>query len=367
MPGAVLAPTLTGEARRLNAARHSYAVAEVGPLSERTEWGAVREDYSTWATLGITSLTSTHARAYRWGGLAGSQTIAAPVFRPRPVERPGSDSQGRLFGAPQRRRQPRRTSKEYYFYSTRTHMNSTKYPTPRAYPYADLVETNSQRSRGEPVRLLDTGLFEDDRYFDVFVGMRSDTEDILIRVTALIAGRGGTAPCAAAAVVPQRVASAGVNPCFAKSRRVTWRSRRHATSSATVAVRRGCAALVVHRGAKRLLGFVRHPERDGPWTASTISLFTDDLRRKFWRRARGRRALPDAIGAGQLAVFRLRLSEPGAQGPAIRSRFDQIAVAPARPTSSAFHYSVISRCGRRKCRAAGPGVMLWAAVRTASI
>jgi hypothetical protein len=80
--------------------------------------------------------------------------------------------------------------KEYYFYldSTPTHSYMKylyKYPQ-AAYPYADLVETNRQRSRDEfEYELLDTGVFDDDRYFDVFVEYaKAGAEDILVRITA---------------------------------------------------------------------------------------------------------------------------------------------------------------------------------------
>src|SRR5260221_6340100 len=80
--------------------------------------------------------------------------------------------------------------KEYYFYldSTPTHSSMRylyKYPQ-RAYPYADLVDTNRKRSRDEPeYELIDTGVFDDDRYFDVFVDYaKAATDDLLIQITA---------------------------------------------------------------------------------------------------------------------------------------------------------------------------------------
>ena len=84
--------------------------------------------------------------------------------------------------------------KEYYFYldSTPTHSYMKylyKYPQ-AAYPYADLVETNRRRSKNEmEYELLDTGVFNDDRYFDVFVEYAKDgPEDILVRITAVNRG-----------------------------------------------------------------------------------------------------------------------------------------------------------------------------------
>ena len=79
--------------------------------------------------------------------------------------------------------------KEYYFYldSTPTHSYMKylyKYPH-RAYPYDDIVSTNRRRSRYEPeYELLDTGIFNDNRYFDVFVEYAKESpEDILIRIS----------------------------------------------------------------------------------------------------------------------------------------------------------------------------------------
>src|SRR5262249_32465511 len=84
--------------------------------------------------------------------------------------------------------------KEYYFYldSTPTHSYMKmlyKYPQ-RAFPYADLVETNHRRGKGEPeYELFDTGIFNENRYFDVFVEYaKADADDILIRITAFNRG-----------------------------------------------------------------------------------------------------------------------------------------------------------------------------------
>ena len=84
--------------------------------------------------------------------------------------------------------------KEYYSYldNTPTHAYMKylyKYP-PAPYPYRDLVETNSRRTRKEfEYELLDTGVFAQDRYFDVLVEYAKETpEDILVRIT--VANRG---------------------------------------------------------------------------------------------------------------------------------------------------------------------------------
>ena len=102
--------------------------------------------------------------------------------------------------------------KEYYFYldSTPTHSYMKylyKYPQ-LEYPYLDLLETNWRRSREEfEYELLDTGIFNEDRYFDVFVEYaKADPEDTLVRIS--VHNRGPEAAQihrASNAVVPQHV------------------------------------------------------------------------------------------------------------------------------------------------------------------
>ena len=96
----------------------------------------------------------------------------------------------RLFGLTNSEGNHGEDVKEYYFYldSTPTHSYMKylyKYPQ-AAFPYADLVETNRRRSNNDmEYELLDTGVFNDDRYFDVFVEYAKDgPEDILVRITA---------------------------------------------------------------------------------------------------------------------------------------------------------------------------------------
>ena len=118
----------------------------------------------------------------------------------------------RLFGLTNSEGNHGEDVKEYYFYldSTPTHSYMKylyKYPQ-AAFPYADLVETNRRRTRNEmEYELLDTGVFKDDRYFDVFVEYaKAGPEDILVKITARQpgAGRGRTAS-PADALVPQRL------------------------------------------------------------------------------------------------------------------------------------------------------------------
>jgi hypothetical protein len=182
------------EQKRLNDARESgIPWKKWGPYLSERQWGTVREDYShdgnAWDYF-----THDHARsrAYRWGedGLAGISDdqqqlcFALALWNGRdPILKE------RLFGLTNSEGNHGEDVKEYYFYldSTPTHSYMKylyKYPQ-REFPYRDLVETNRRRSREESeYELLDTGVFDDDRYFDVFVEYaKTDPEDLLIRIT----------------------------------------------------------------------------------------------------------------------------------------------------------------------------------------
>ena len=185
----------TTEQIRLDEAREQkVSWKKWGPYLSERQWGTVREDYSengdAWNFF-----THDHARsrAYRWGedGIAGISDdkqrfcFALALWN-------GKDAilKERLFGLTNSEGNHGEDVKEYYFYldSTPTHSYMKylyKYPQ-AAFPYADLVETNRRRSRNEmEYELLDTGVFKDDRYFDVFVEYaKAGPEDILVKITA---------------------------------------------------------------------------------------------------------------------------------------------------------------------------------------
>lgn len=169
-----------------------------GPYLSERQWGTVREDYSpngdAWNFF-----THDHARsrAYRWGedGIAGisddKQRLCFAIALWN-----GKDPilKERLFGLTNSEGNHGEDVKEYYFYldSTPTHSYMKylyKYPQ-AAYPYGELVKVNSQRSREEmEYELLDTGVFNEDRYFDVFVEYAKDgPEDILIKFSVINRG-----------------------------------------------------------------------------------------------------------------------------------------------------------------------------------
>src|SRR5512137_3006715 len=164
-----------------------------GPYLSERQWGTVREDYSengdAWNYL---THDQSRSRAYRWGedGLAGISDdkqllcFALALWN-------GYDPivKERLFGLNNSEGNHGEDVKEYYFYldSTPTHSYMKylyKYPQ-APFPYNDLVVTNRERGRGQPeYELLDTGVFDEDRYFDVFVEYaKASPEDMLIRIT----------------------------------------------------------------------------------------------------------------------------------------------------------------------------------------
>ncbi|MCU0555522.1 MAG: hypothetical protein MUF17_12280 [Syntrophales bacterium] len=165
-----------------------------GPYLSERQWGTVREDYSEGGDAwNFFTHDQARSRAYRWGedGIAGLSDdkqrlcFALALWNGRdPILKE------RLFGLTNSEGNHGEDVKEYYFYldSTPTHSYMKylyKYPQ-AAFPYADLVDTNRRRSRDEmEYELLDTGVFDGDRYFDVFVEYaKAAPEDILVKITA---------------------------------------------------------------------------------------------------------------------------------------------------------------------------------------
>jgi Glycosyl hydrolase family 63 C-terminal domain len=164
-----------------------------GPYLSERAWGTVREDYSAdGAAWDYFPHEQARSRAYRWNedGIAGicdrHQLIcfALAFWNER-----DPFLKERLFGVTGPEGNHGEDVKEYYFYldSTPTHSYMKylyKYPQ-AAFPYAELVEENRRRSAAQPeYELLDTGVFEHDRYFDVLVEYaKADIEDILIKIT----------------------------------------------------------------------------------------------------------------------------------------------------------------------------------------
>ncbi len=190
---------MTAEQVRLEESRQQKAAwKKWGPYLSERQWGTVREDYSVNGDAwNFFTHDHSRSRAYRWGedGIAGISDDQQRLCFGLALWN-GKDSilKERLFGLTNSEGNHGEDVKEYYFYldSTPTHSYMKylyKYPQ-AAYPYADLVETNRRRGRHDmEYELLDTGVFHDGRYFDVFVEYaKSAPEDILVRITAVNRG-----------------------------------------------------------------------------------------------------------------------------------------------------------------------------------
>jgi hypothetical protein len=187
------------EQKRLDEAREKGVPwKKWGPYLSERQWGTVREDYSeNGDAWNFFTHDQARSRAYRWGedGIAGISDDKQRLCFALALWN-GKDPilKERLFGLTNSEGNHGEDVKEYYFYldSTPTHSYMKylyKYPQ-AAFPYADLVETNRRRNREEmEYELLDTGVFNDNRYFDVFVEYaKGDTEDILVQITAVNRG-----------------------------------------------------------------------------------------------------------------------------------------------------------------------------------
>ena len=186
---------MTAERERLQEAKDQVAPwKKWGPYLSERQWGTVREDYSPGGDA-WNFFTHDHARsrAYRWGedGIAGISDDKQKLCFSLALWN-GKDPilKERLFGLTNSEANHGEDVKEYYFYldSTPTHSYMKylyKYPQ-AAYPYEDLITTNRNRTREEmEYELLDTGVFNEDRYFDVFVEYaKAGPEDMLVKITA---------------------------------------------------------------------------------------------------------------------------------------------------------------------------------------
>ena len=164
-----------------------------GPYLTERQWGTVREDYSAdgnaWA---YTTHDMARSKAYRWGeeGIAGiSDDEQLLCFAIALWNKKDPILKERLFGLTNNEGNHGEDVKEMYYYLDATPSHSYlkmlyKYPQ-NEFPYTQLVEENKRRSRLEPeFELLDTGIFDDNKYFDVFVEYaKADVTDILIKIT----------------------------------------------------------------------------------------------------------------------------------------------------------------------------------------
>ncbi len=189
---------MNAERKRLDTGREKALWHRWGPYLSERQWGTVREDYSPHGTA-WEYLPHDHARsrAYRWGedGIAGIcdryQLLCLSVAMWN-----GKDPilKERLFGLTGNEGNHGEDVKEYYFFldalPSHAYMKML-YRYPQAeYPYARLVSENRRRTRLDPeFELIDTGVLEGDRFFDVYVEYaKAAPDDVLVRIT--VANRG---------------------------------------------------------------------------------------------------------------------------------------------------------------------------------
>ena len=184
------------ERKRLNDDREAWLAW--GPYLSERQWGTVREDYShNGDAWGHFTHDDARRRAYRWGedGIGGfsdsNQQLCLAVAMWNGVD---AILKERLFGLTNAQGNHGEDVKELYYYLDATPSHSYlkmlyKYPQ-EAFPYERLVSENGSRNKLEPeFEIIDSGVFEENRYFDVFVEYaRATPDDILMRVTAVNRG-----------------------------------------------------------------------------------------------------------------------------------------------------------------------------------
>jgi hypothetical protein len=386
-------PHAVTEQQRLDAAREAAIPwKKWGPYLSERQWGTVREDYSdNGDAWNFFSHDQARSRAYRWGedGLGGISDDKQHLCFALALWN-GKDAilKERLFGLTNGEGNHGEDVKEYYFYldSTPTHSYMKflyKYPQ-AAYPYSDLLETNRRRNRNEfEYELLDTGVFEQDRYFDVFVEYaKAGPEDILVQITA--ANRGPEA--AELHVLPtlwfrndwaQWISRRGEKPLLKQIDGPAGARTMAATHAVLGAYHLYCEGetplLFTENSTNHAKLHLNYPDA-GPYLKDGINDYVVEGRREAVNPAReGTKAAAHyrlTVGPGRSATVRLRLTAQapaGARTPAKGSAvpfgkdFDETLAARLRE-ADAFYKSVtppsISPDAARVMRQAIAG-MLW--------
>ncbi len=184
--------------RLLAAMRREEHWRRWGPYLSDRQWGTVREDYSaTGEAWEYFPIEQAHLRTYRWGedGIAGfSDNHQRLCFAPAFWNGRDPILKERLYGLTCTQGNHGEDVKELYYYLDATPTHSymkALYKYPQAeFPYRRLLEENRRRTRDDPeFELIDTGVFDQDRYFDIFVEYaKADSCDVLIRITAINRG-----------------------------------------------------------------------------------------------------------------------------------------------------------------------------------
>jgi hypothetical protein len=334
----------TAEELRLDEARaKGVPWRQWGPYLSERQWGTVREDYSedgdAWNYF---TRDQARSRAYHWGedGLAGISDehqrlcFAVALWN-------GKDPilKERLFGLTNSEGNHGEDVKEYYYYldSTPTHSYMKylyKYPH-NVYPYVDLIENNRRRGRNDPeYELLDTGTFDEDRYFDVFVEYaKGASNDILIQIS--VTNRG------------PEVATLHVLPTLWFRNTWTWWPEQPKPSLRKIPTEAGCSAIhashaalgdyrLYCEGSPPLLFTENDTNNERIFGSRSATPYVKDGINNFVVAGRREAVNPQPAGtkvaahyqanvaAGGTAVIRLRLSSGTAAGP-FGNQFDQIA------------------------------------------
>jgi hypothetical protein len=344
----------TAEQTRLDDARDQGTEWRLwGPYLSERQWGTVREDYSgngdAWNYF---THDQARSRAYHWGedGIAGISDdkqrlcFALALWNGRdPILKE------RMFGLTNSEGNHGEDVKEYYFYldSTPTHSYMKllyKYPQ-AAYPYADLIATNAQRGRGGlEYELLDTGVFDEDRYFDVFVEYaKQSPTDILICITACNRG-------------PETEALQLLPTLWCRNTWSWWPDAPKPSlamqAGSVVAAVPGLGEYVLHcDGAPALLFTENESNTQRLFGAANATPFVKDGINDFVVAGRRDAVNPAQTGTkaaaqyrldippGQSATVRLRLTGSFAGGEAFGEGFDQ-AMALRRHEADAFYQAL---------------------------
>jgi hypothetical protein len=346
-----------------------------GPYLSERQWGTVREDYSeSGDAWNYFTHDQARSRAYRWGedGLAGLSDDRQRLCFALALWN-GKDSilKERLFGLTNSEGNHGEDVKEYYFYldATPTHSYAKylyKYPQ-RAFPYDDLVRTNRARSRQNPeYELIDTGIFDDDRYFDISVEYaKASAEDILVWLT--VQNRG-----------PETALLHLLPTLWFRN---LWVDQPHAEKPALAADRGAIIARhnelgawrLECEGAPQLLFTDNETNNRRLFGSENPSGFVKDGINDFLLHGRADAVNPAATGtkatahyklevaAGGSASVRLRLRPDASTGTAFGPAFDETFVL-RRAEADAFYHAITPRHldddGRRIFRQALAG-MLW--------
>jgi hypothetical protein len=359
---------MTAEHERLDEARtQGVPWKKWGPYLSERQWGTVREDYSEGGDAwNYFTHDQARSRAYRWGedGLAGISDDKQRLCFALSLWN-GQDPilKERLFGLTNSESNHGEDVKEYYFYldSTPTHSYMKylyKYPQ-RAYPYSDLVETSRRRGRNEmEYELLDTGVFNENRYFDVFVEYAKDTpEDILIQVSVYNRG-----PAPAELRVLPTLWFRNLWSWQGNVERPNLRDISKAAGSVVVAVDRKLGECYLYCDGNPTLLFTENDtntqrifgvENHSPYVKDSInSYIVHGLKDAVNPENRGTKVAADyrlTVKPGDVQVIRLRLSEvapgvpgDGKDGDVFGKRFEKV-MQTRRGESDEFYSTVIPR------------------------